>query len=553
MSATSSEASSAGVTIAAVAGQPIKPNQDAFFEVACWTDYVLTSREALRLPDGLARGLSQPEDEEQRYLVNFGDYIGRMTLPGMELLVASKKLDADGFDRLLQDISGHCAALPFDFNSPTFIPYERESLDEPDLLYHAFVYLRWALWSASPSLTELIAMVERDPHRTLVRHDVERPAWEARDITPRALELACSRPEGWRRVTRQAGACAASTVVGELPVSLRTSHLPVELLQVEARATFDTPENRFLRYFIEMVRELSERVAERFAADDVLHPLRDRDLAGDAERMRQVAAQWMMAPFLAAVGRLRYFPSSSQVLQDRVGYRELLRHYLALILAARYPIDARDLQLIMEAKSASLLYEYWTFFTMADALRPLLGDPVQATQMTSDAGDSVYYRQGVSIRYGDETELSYNRSFRGNGHGSYSLALRPDITLRRGSTLHLFDAKFRVDHFSQPEAEDLDVDAENETSTTPAGWFKHADIHKMHAYRDAIGSCRGSDTVATVWVLYPGTEFVFYDVALGRVGAPGGSLGEMSGVGAIPLMPGQEMSSLVATLGRLLG
>lgn len=537
----SSDYSPGGVTIAAVDSRPVQPDDDDFFEVSCWTDYVVTSIGPLRLPYGLARRLSQPQDEEQRYLVNFGDYIGRMSLPGLNLLVTSNKLDSDGFDRLLQDISSHCAALPFDFNSPTFIPYERESLDEPDLLYHAFVYLRWALWSASPSLTELLAMVERDPHRALVRHDVERPAWEARDITPRALELACSRPEGWRRVKRRSDKGAASG-----------PKLPTELLQVEARATFDTPENRFLRYFIEMVRELSERVAERFASADAQHLLRDRDLAGDAERMRQVAAQWMMAPFLSGVGRLRYFPASSQVLQNRVGYRELLRHYLAIILAARYPIDARDLQLIIEAKSASLLYEYWTFFTVADALRPLLGDPVQATQMTSDAGDSVYYRQGVSIRYADATELSYNRSFRGNGHGSYSLAFRPDITLRRGSTLHLFDAKFRVDHFSEPEAEDLDCDAEHETSTTPAGWFKHADIHKMHAYRDAIGSCQGSESVATVWVLYPGTEFVFYDVAVGRVGAFEGSSSEMSGVGAIPLMPGRVTSALVETLGHLL-
>jgi hypothetical protein len=506
----------------------------------------------LELPDGLARRLSQPEDAEQRYLVNFGDYIGRMSLPGMELLVTSNKLNADGFDRLLQDISGHCAALPFDFNSPTFIPYERECLDEPDLLYHAFVYLRWALWSASPSLAELMALVERDPHRALVRHDVERPAWEARDVTPRALELACGRPEGWRRVTRQSDGGALS-VRGAAPGPRRTSHLPIELLQVEAAASFDTPENRFLRYFIEMIRELGERVAERFAVEGAQHRLRDARLANDAERMRQVTAEWMMAPFLSTVGRLRYFPSSSQVLEHRVGYRELLRHYLAIILATRYPIEARDLQLIMESKSASLLYEYWTFFTLADALRPLLGDPVQATQMSAEAGDSLYCRQGVSIRYGDDTELTYNRSFRGNGHGSYSVALRPDITLRRGSMLHLFDAKFRVDRFSEPEAEDRDVEAEQERLTTQAGWFKHADIHKMHAYRDAIVSCRGSYSVSTVWVLYPGTEFVFYDVAVGRVTALGPSDSEMSGVGAIPLTPGQDMTKLMETLQCVIG
>jgi len=548
----SSDSLSVAMEIAAVAGQPVQPNRDDLYEISCWTDYVLASNGPLTLPNGLGRRLSQPEDDHQRYLVNFGDYIGRMSLPGMELLIRSSKLDAEGFDQLLQDISSHCSALPFDFNSPTFIPYERESLNEPDLLYHAFVYLRWALWSARPSLTELLAMVERDPHRTLVRDDVERPVWEARDITPRALELACSRPEGWRRVTRGAdgptGAFARS-----FPTARRISTLPTELLQVEARVTYDTPENRFLRYFIELVRELSERVAERFDGPDGQAVLHDRNLAEDAQRMRQVAAQWMMSPFLSDVRPLRYFPASSQVLQNRAGYRELLRHYLAIILATRYPIETRDLQRLMETKSASLLYEYWTYFTLADALRPLLGDPVEAAQVTTDGDDSVYYRQGVSIRYGDETELSYNRSFRGNGHGSYSLALRPDITLRRGSTLHLFDAKVRVDHFSVPEAEDFDVEAGIEDRPKSAGWFKHADIHKMHAYRDAIGSCRGAESVTTVWVLYPGTEFVFYDIRRGRLIALGEDAHEMSGVGAIPLTPGQPMDGLTETLRRLLG
>ena len=535
-----------------MAGGPVEPNEDGLREIRCWTDYVLTSSEPLDLPLGLGRLLSQPEDEVQRYIVNFGDYIGRMNLPGMELLITSSKLDAEGFDRLLQDISGHCAALPFDFNSPTFVPYERESLTDPDLLYHAFVYLRWALWSAKPSLTELLAMVERDPHRALVRNDVDRPIWEARDVTPRALELACSRPEGWRAVKRPTAGEAGGDHGPSARVR-RVSVLPTELLQVEARSTFDTPENRFLRYFLEMVRELSERVAERFTFGDEGSSVRDRNLATDAERMRQVAAQWMTAPFLSGVGRLRYFPASSQVLQNRVGYRELLRHYLAIILATRYPIGARNLQLLMEAKSASLLYEYWTFFTVADSLRPLLGDPVQASQMTSESGDSVSYSQGVSVRFGDQTELSYNLSFPGNGRGSYSLAFRPDITLRRGSTLHLFDAKFRVDHFSEPEAEDFDVEADVDTTTKPAGWFKHADIHKMHAYRDAIGACRGAETVSSVWVLYPGTEFVFYDVARGRMVKLPEVPGELTGVGAIPLVPGQDMSELIATLSHLLG
>ena len=124
----SSEAATADLAIAAVAGGPVEPNEDGLYEIRCWTDYVLASSEPIDLPQGLGRLLSQPEDAVQRYIVNFGDYVGRMSLPGMELLITSSKLDAEGFDRLLQDVSGHCAALPFDFNSPTFVPYERESL-----------------------------------------------------------------------------------------------------------------------------------------------------------------------------------------------------------------------------------------------------------------------------------------------------------------------------------------------------------------------------------------------------------------------------------------
>ena len=63
----------------------------------------------------------------------------------------------------------------------------------------------------------------------------------------------------------------------------------------------------------------------------------------------------------------------------------------------------------------------------------------------------------------------------------------------------------------------------------------------------------GAETVSSVWVLYPGTEFVFYDVARGRIVDLPEATGALTGVGAIPLAPGQDMSELIATLGRLLG
>ena len=51
----------------------------------------------------------------------------------------------------------------------------------------------------------------------------------------------------------------------------------------------------------------------------------------------------------------------------------------------------------------------------------------------------------------------------------------------------------------------------------PTGWFKAEDIRKMHTYREAIRGrrCGRQKPVASVWVLYPGTETVFFDEVRG--------------------------------------
>ena len=158
----------------------------------------------------------------------------------------------------------------------------------------------------------------------------------------------------------------------------------------------------------------------------------------------------------------------------------------------------------MESKQASLLYEYWTFFEMADLLRALVGEPLEATTLVrSDELTTQVPENEIRIRYPGDIELAYNRSFAGNLGGSYSVTLRPDITLDVGETRHFFDAKFRVERPPAPaasidEAEELAVAA-----SLPKGWFKAEDVRKMHTYREAIGGCPGAKAmpVGSVWSL----------------------------------------------------
>ena len=206
--------------------------------------------------------------------------------------------------------------------------------------------------------------------------------------------------------------------------------MPASVREPRARATFDTPENRFVRYFLEFVTELLDRAAERFQFWDGAAGLLEAQLAEQAGLLRRQIEPWRRRAFLEDVGPMRVFPASSQVLQRRSGYRELLEHYLALVLAARYPISGADLARLLEAKEASLLYEYWTFFEAADILRDLLGEPLEArTLVRSDDVRTTVPENEIRLRYRGDVELAYNRSFGGNLRGSYSVTLRPDITL----------------------------------------------------------------------------------------------------------------------------
>lgn len=502
----------------------------------CWQDYLVESPEPPSLPlSCISKEL--PREDGWSALVNFGDYVGLLSLGDTVCEIRSRKLDSDGFEALLRDISARIANLPFDINSPSFVPFSRDDTDERDRLYQAFVYLRWAMWSSSPSLHESWAAISADPHRALVREERRETPWQARGITPRTLERIASHPEDWVHL-RNDSPLGSTPLARALTDRSGRSHFPREIVEVVAEPTLDTPENRFAKYFLLRAHEL----VERFLGILNLQPAADPSLIADAQELAREFRAMEQAPFLRDVGDMCSFPAQSQVLQKRIGYRELLLHYHALSLASRYPISASDLRRIIETKSASLLYEYWCYFELAEEIRGLGFRPVQGITVGGDEMAAVL-NEGIKIVFEGGVELHYNRSFsRSNAQWrSYSVALRPDIVLKVGDTLHLFDAKFRIEKWTtadfEPDAaaEDALEDDDRAGRASPI-WWKNADIHKMHAYRDALGT--DGAHVATVRALYPGTETVFYP------SEPAGG----EGVGAVPLAPGGSGEALSGVL-----
>ncbi|HEY6554048.1 MAG TPA: nuclease domain-containing protein, partial [Vicinamibacteria bacterium] len=218
---------------------------------------------------------------------------------------------------------------------------------------------------------------------------------------------------------------------------------------------------------------------------------------------------------------------------------QAFQHFARLRLAARIPLDREVVRRLLEARDVAELYELWCFFTMVRGVEEVLGPPAHADAFTWRTPDLVI-RHGFRVSWPDGTSLVYNRSFTPSDRRSYSVTLRPDVTLEApGAGLHLFDAKFRLE--SPALLMDDNEDDDRRRS------FKRDDLYKMHTYRDAIPGAR------SVWVLYPGTETRFFGTGHTRWDGTGRPPEPLEGVGAVSLKPGRDpLESLRPVLSSLL-
>lgn len=431
------------------------------------------------LPDRIA-DLLAPELLE----IRFGNAVGVQPAgPLGTLVVRSGKWTEADYDAMLGDIAEHAAALPFEAGAASALPYARTEVDAPDVLYHAFVWLRHVVVEDPEApLVGALRAIQRVPHRRMVREDRVVPIERALRLSDRTVDEVLQGRWPLQRVSR-------GLVLGGGDL------LPLEVADSVARSCVDTAENRFVKAFVEGCGHVVDAMRRRAAhLGDAL----GRRLRLDCERIDGELAPLRRSAWWAEVGRMTFFPASSTVLQRRSSYREILRHHVLMRMASRaLPLDAGEIEQLLEVKDVARLYELWCAFAVIGAVAGCLGPPSNARQVQhSDLSATVRY--GLQAAWPDGTEVAYNPSYtRGGGfHGrSWSLLLRPDVALwvPRGPAagLHLLDAKFKLSGPWPSGGEDPDNAPESRATS--------ADVHKMHAYRDAIPQARSA------WVMYPGT------------------------------------------------
>ena len=447
-------------------------------------------------------------------VLSFGNFVGTTSLAGVGIKVVSAKIGPEGVSRLLEDVSALSSSLVFGWRSPTGFAGVPDPARLSPVPYHQLQLLRSAMLYQPPGrrLQDWLRVIERNPTRRFEPRRTLTPVGRVRRLDHRAVQSIFSRME-------RLAPLVPAVRVGKSPLARKLTfgapprpHFPHRVDAPTGKLSFDTPENRFIRHAIVQCLELIHRFTD--------HPKLHTGHKADCRRMLVLLEPLASARFVTESGPLWSLRAPSQALTKADGYREVFQFWNELNCHVSLPRTSRETARLLEGRDIAMLYEYWVFLkileTAVDITEGAVAEPPAIRR--DELGESL--RLGLTSTIGPDLEIGFNRTFRRSHGTAYTTPLRPDVTLRAGDRLHVFDAKFRLDRFNTDEGDSDDGRA----------GYKRADLYKMHTYRDAISGLR------TAFVVYPGSEFVFFE-RCGDRRTRSADVVSPDGVGALPLRP----------------
>lgn len=407
--------------------------------------------------------------------------------------VRSRKIDyEDHYPIMISDLFEAASGIVFD-TSPIFEPQKLEEIVRKTF-YEDFIFLEY--FFRPENLINAYEHVRRDPHMVLERYEEPVPLVLAPNVGPSELIS---------MVSDSSNLYKADTIPSSWPGNFK-AYIPHEVNQTYHKDIVDTPENRLVKYFLNLVNDLLDEMIKQTKKEKIEGYPADKIID-----FKEIITDYLMDGWLDDVDELKYFPSNSQVLQKKAGYRDILRFFMIFELA--FFISWDEIEELIKGYQHKLydLYEYWCYIKLFKILCHLSEVEPDYNRIFHKSRKKKW---SVSLKKGSDkpqhfdipikgekllVELTYNHSFKHDvkKDHSYSLNLRPDYTLRikKGSDYYLihFDAKYR----SNIILDDTDIDKRDKEEEEKR-IYKSADVYKMHTYKDAIIGSLGA------YVLYPG-------------------------------------------------
>ncbi len=445
------------------------------------------------------------------------NFIGNVYFFGKTYDVKSKKFltnlsGIDQFQTILNDIQELSKNIIFTYSSPSFVLRQVDYKDTDPTLMLMFNYFKRIVldWGKTDNLESSLYRITNNPNfKYDTKYEVDRIE-KIKKFDSKTLRALVSNQRHYVKLD------ATETKLTDLPItkfiSQNTSdnYFPIKTLMKKKFLSYDTSENRFVKFFIRYI----EGIAYRLNSIKGL----PKNVVEEKEQILSFCRTTLNQPFFKAIGEMCMIPIHSTVLQSRPGYKDLLGHYTRSRFGIKHIFeDFEQEAMSIDLKRISDLYEYWVFYKIAIAF---LGEDIIIEQQ------NVVLKNG-EVSYGvcfkdDNIAVYYNHTESRSRKSAYSVGLRPDtavIIKKEDKTIKfVFDAKYKVQYKEDEEGMARHVKAE--------------DIYKMHTYLDAIENC------VFAIAIYPGTEFYFYERNLVHdIRRDVESIELFEGVGALPLVP----------------
>lgn len=445
------------------------------------------------------------------------NYIGNIFFFNKTYDVKSSKFltelkGSEQFRKLLNDIQQLSRNIIFSYTSPSFAIRQVDYKDTNPNTLLIFNYFKKIIldWDSNMNLKSSIDRVLKNPNfKYFVSYEKDKIE-KVKKVDNKTIKLL------FNKTTELAKVEIGQDHIFDLPLTkfLSTSpthrYFPTKTYIRKNNLKYDTVENRFIKYFLRYVAGFAYKL--NFVKNLPESVILEKEL------ILSFCRKMLNKPFFKNIGEMNLVPVNSTVLQSRAGYKEILSHYSRSRFGIKHIFEQFEKDaLSIDLKKISDLYEYWVFYRIA---KSFLGNEIIIEQqdLISEDGTISY-----SICFkNDITSVYYNKTESKSKKSSYSVNFRPDTTVivkkNDKEVKFIFDAKYKIK--KKNDKEDIERHVKPE------------DIHKMHAYVDAIENAKFAI------VVYPGTEFYFYERDVNNsIRKSVEEIEIFEGVGAIPLIP----------------
>lgn len=469
-----------------------------------WRSYYIQSIDLKPLNENLFKNRGRLIDSNIGELF-FKNAIGESKFESLNFIVQSSKLSKLEFEDLLKTVDSKITNLTFSYHVSgvgSTVIRKTQNLQQND--YLKFKYL---VQFFEDHLKPWLESIIKEPHRL----SVSKREYDKLELVSYIDE------ESMIEVFSGSNEFTPSVKSSSLSKKLifnGKEHIPNEISYSLEFDTFDTIENRFIKFLVDNLIQLINVCSEKY---DIIpnHMLGDIDITSIKKNLRYYSNR----SILRDCKKMYYIPFSSQVIQKKTPYNKSLKFYQNLNSLPVIHFSKNTYEEILELKKIDKLYEYYCFFKLEEILDEILSTYKKEIDFKEVKHDNSIVLSSPEISYqkiNKKITLYYQKNYK-KGVDTYSVNLDPDFSIE-------------IVDISNGKLEILVLDSKFKSKYE---FVKSEDIHKMHTYKDAIINCNFAIA------LFPGSTNVFYPESLHSL---------YTGVGAYALKPNLDNNDLTTLL-----